>query len=471
LGQPVSNGDKVKARAFLPGKRVLKLELNLTKISPMRVLLAGYCTIILIGTVLLCLPVSARDGAMTAVSDSFFTATSAACVTGLVRFDTYTHWSLFGQIVILLLIQVGGMGFVTIAIFMHILSKQKIGLSSRVLMREAVSAPQVGGIVWMTKFILRGTLLLEAAGAAALAFYFCPRLGIAEGIYYSVFHSISAFCNAGFDLMGRNEAFSSLTAASGNWYLNLIIMLLIVIGGLGFFVWQDLLEEKFKFRNLRLQSKIVLSMTVILVFGGAAALLLLEFSGQAYAGMNVGQKLLASLFQSVTVRTAGFNTVNLAALSEGSILLMICMMVIGGSTGSTAGGIKTTTAAVLILSIFTTFKRKKNVECFGRRLEDNITRTASCIFMMYLGLIIASTLVISAVEGLPVLTVMFETASAVATVGLTLGITPGLSMISKLILAFLMIFGRAGSLTMLLAFASDRVPTASKKPLEKIQLG
>lgn len=441
------------------------------KFSPMRVLLAGYCIIILIGTILLCLPASAGDGTMTAVSDAFFTAASATCVTGLVRFDTYTHWSLFGQIVILLLIQVGGMGFVTIAIFMHILSKQKIGLSSRVLMREAISAPQVGGIVWMTRFILRGTLLLEALGAAALAFYFCPKLGFLKGVYYSIFHSISAFCNAGFDLMGKDEAYSSLTSVAGNWYVNLIIMFLITVGGLGFFVWQDLLTERFRFSRLRLQSKLVLLVSGILTFGGAAGLLIMEFSGSAYGGMHVGDKLLASLFQSVTVRTAGFNTVNLAALSEGSIFLMICLMIVGGSTGSTAGGIKTTTAAVLVLSIFTTFKRKKNVECFGRRLEDDITRTASCIFMMYLGLIICSTLVISAVERLPVLTVMFETASAVATVGLTLGITPGLSMVSKLILAFLMIFGRAGSLTMLLAFSSDRMPIASKKPLEKIQLG
>lgn len=441
------------------------------KFSPMRILLGGYCTIILIGTLLLCLPVSARSGEMTAISDSFFTAASATCVTGLIRFDTYTHWSMFGQIVILLLIQVGGMGFVTIALFTHILAKQKIGLSSRVLMREAVSAPQVGGIVRMTRFILLGTVVMEGLGAVALAFYFCPKLGAARGIYYSVFHSISAFCNAGFDLMGCEEAYSSLTSVSGNLHVNLVIMLLITVGGLGFFVWRDLLETKFRFSALRLQSKIVLVVSAILTFGGAAGIFLLEFSGSAYEGMGAGHKILASLFQSVTVRTAGFNTVDLAALSEGSIFLMICLMVVGGSTGSTAGGIKTTTVAVLVLSIFTTFKRKKNVECFGRRLEDDITRTASCIFMMYLGLIIVSTLVISAIEKLPVLTVMFETASAVATVGLTLGITPGLSMVSKLILAFLMIFGRAGSLTMLLAFSSDRVPVASKKPLEKIQLG
>lgn len=441
------------------------------KFSPMRILLGGYCTIILIGTLLLCLPVSARSGGMTAVSDAFFTAASATCVTGLIRFDTYTYWSTFGQIVILLLIQVGGMGFVTIALFTHILAKQKIGLSSRVLMREAVSAPQVGGIVRMTRFILTGTFLIEGLGALALAFYFCPKMGTGRGIYYSVFHSISAFCNAGFDLMGSEEAFSSLTSMSENLPVNLVIMLLITVGGLGFFVWRDLLETKFRFSGLRLQSKIVLAATGLLTFGGAAGIFILELSGSAYEGMGFGNRILASLFQSVTVRTAGFNTVDLAALSEGSIFLMICLMLVGGSTGSTAGGIKTTTAAVLILSIFSTFKRKKNVECFGRRLEDDITRTASCIFMMYLGLIVASTLIISAIEGLPVLTVMFETVSAVATVGLTLGITPGLSMASKMILAFLMIFGRAGSLTMLLAFSSDRMPVASKKPLEKIQLG
>ena len=430
------------------------MKVNLMNVSPMRILLGGYCTIIFLGTLLLSLPAAARDGAATSLSDAFFTATSAACVTGLVRFDTFTHWSLFGQLVILALIQVGGMGFVTIVLFTIIFTKQKIGLSSRVLMREAVSAPQVGGIIRMTKFILLGTLVVEGAGAALLAVRFCPRMGLARGLYYSVFHSISAFCNAGFDLMGVEEEFSSLTGFSSDWYVNLIIMSLITVGGLGFFVWQDLLDGRFRFSKLRLHSKLVIFV-----------------SGGGFSGLSAPEQILASLFQSVTLRTAGFNSIDLTKLSEGSIFFMICLMLVGGSTGSTAGGIKTTTVAVLFLSIFTTFRRKKNVEVFGRRLEDDITRTASCIFMLYLTLLIVSTLMISAVEGLPVLPVLFETASAVATVGLTLGITPGVSMISKLILAFLMIFGRAGSLTMLLAFGSDRVPVASKKPLEKIQIG
>lgn len=447
------------------------MDQSLMKISPMRVLLGGYCMIILIGTLLLCLPMATRDGAVTSFTDAFFTATSATCVTGLVRFDTFTHWTLFGQIVILLLIQVGGMGFVTITIFMTCFTKRKIGLSSRFLMQEAVSAPQVGGIVRMTRFILIGTLILEVSGAVLLAFYFCPRLGTGRGIYYSVFHSISAFCNAGFDLMGYQEQFSSLTSAYANWYINIIIMLLIVIGGLGFFVWQDLIDSKGHFKRLRLHSKLVVIMTVLLIAAGAVILFALEIPGNGLDGMSLGDKILASLFQSVTVRTAGFNTVDLTKLSESSIFVMICLMIVGGSTGSTAGGIKTTTLAVMVLSIFTTFRRKKNVEILGRRLEDNISRVASCIFMMYLFLIIVSTLIISALEGLPVLTVMFETASAVATVGLTLGITPEVGMASKMILIFLMIFGRAGSLTMLLAFSSDHVPIASKKPLEKIQMG
>lgn len=336
-----------------------KLDLRSIRRSPTRMLLAGYLTMILIGTVLLMLPVSSREGIVTPVTDSFFTAVSAACVTGLVRFDTYTHWSLFGQIVLLLLIQVGGLGFVTILLSAHTFSGQKIGLSSRILMQEAVAAPQVGGIVRMTRFILKGTVLIEGLGAAALAFYFCPRLGLLKGLYYSVFHSISAFCNAGFDLMGAETPFSSLTSEAGNWYLNLVIMVLIVVGGLGFFVWLDLLDSRFRFKNMKLHSKLVVFMTALLLVGGAAGLFLLELSGEAYEGMSLGDRILASLFQSVTARTAGFNTVDLAALREGSIFLMICLMVVGGSTGSTAGGMKTTTAAVLVLSFFPHSARRK----------------------------------------------------------------------------------------------------------------
>lgn len=441
-------------------------------ISPMKLILGGYCLIILIGTVLLSLPIATKGPGGTPVTDCFFTATSATCVTGLIRYDTFRHWTLFGQSVILCLIQIGGMGFMTFAILGLIFAKRKIGLSQRSIMQNSISAPQIGGIVRMTKFIALGTLTIEALGAALLSFSFIPCFGLAKGIYFSIFHSVSAFCNAGFDLMGGTTGeFSSLTGVVGDWYVNTVIMLLIFVGGLGFFVWHDMGAKRFRFKKFNLQSKMVLSISVGLVLLGTTLFFVLEYSGGMLSGMPIGEKILASLFQSVTARTAGFNSADLAAMTEPGIFIMICLMFIGGSTGSTAGGIKTTTFWVLCVSIFTTFRRKKNVEAFGRRLEEGITRTASCVFMTYLLLTVTVAVVISAIEKLPLLTTLFESVSAMATVGLTLGITPGLGMVSKLLLAFLMLCGRVGSITMLLAFSSEKRVTNSKLPLEKIQVG
>lgn len=441
-------------------------------ISPMKLILGGYLLIIFIGTLLLALPAATRGPGGTPVTDCFFTATSATCVTGLVRYDTFTHWTLFGQIVILGMIQIGGIGFMTVAILVLMLAKRKIGLSERSLMQNSISAPQIGGIVRMTRFIALGTLCIEAVGAVLLSFDFVPRFGWRQGLYFSVFHSVSAFCNAGFDLMGGTTGhFSSLTGMADNWYVNLIIMLLIFVGGLGFFVWRDVVSNRFRFKRLRLQSKMVLSISVGLVLLGTAAIFCLEDGHAMFEGMSLSDKLLASLFQSVSTRTAGFNTTDLSAMTEAGIFVMICLMFIGGSTGSTAGGIKTTTFWVLCVSVFTTFKKKKNVEAFGRRMEESITRTASCVFMTYLVLTAASAIVISALEELPILTALFETVSAMATVGLTLGVTPGVGMVSKWILAFLMLCGRVGSITMLLAFSSEKRVISSRLPLEKIQVG
>ena len=445
---------------------------RLRDISPMKLILGGYCLIILVGSILLALPVSTREGVWTPLTDCFFTATSATCVTGLIRFDTFTHWSLFGQLVILGMIQIGGIGFMTVAILALILMRRKIGLSERSLMQNSISAPQLGGIIHMTKFIALGTLVFEALGALLLSFSFVPRFGWKKGVYFSVFHSISAFCNAGFDLMGGTTGqFSSLTGYVGDWYVNIVIMLLIFIGGLGFFVWYDLGSKRFCLRKLNLQSKMVLSISIGLVVIGTIGFMLLEYHSSAYEGMSVGEKLLASLFQSVTARTAGFNTTDYTGMSEAGIFFMIQLMLVGGSTGSTAGGIKTTTFWVLCISIFTTFFRKKNIEAFGRRLEEGITRTASCIFMTYLLMTTTVAILISAMEGLPLLTCLFESVSAMATVGLTLGITPSLGMVSKLLLAFLMLCGRVGSITMLLAFSNDKRASSSRLPLEKVQVG
>lgn len=440
--------------------------------SPMKLILSGYCLIILLGTLLLALPFASKGPGSSPITDCFFTATSATCVTGLVRFDTATHWTVFGQLVILSLIQIGGVGFMTIAIVIMAFTKRKITLSQRSIMQNSISAPQIGGIVRMSKFIAFGTLCIEGVGALLLSFDFIPRFGWGKGIYYSIFHSISAFCNAGFDLMGSETGqFSSLTGLSDNWYVNTVIMLLIFVGGLGFFVWHDVKAKRFRFKNLNLQSKMVLSISVGLVFGGALVFFLLENDQNMFRGMTIREKVLASLFQSVTARTAGFNTTDLSVMTESGKLVMICLMLIGGSTGSTAGGIKTTTFWVLCVSIFTTFRRKKNIEAFGRRMDEEITRTASCVFMTYLLLVLSSAVIISAVEGLPMMTALFETGSAMATVGLSFGVTPTLGMCSKLLVAFLMICGRVGSITMLLAFSSDKRVVSSSYPLEKVQVG
>ena len=448
-----------------------KITVWLHHASPMKLILAGYCLIILLGSLLLWMPVATKAGEAVPFSDAFFTATSATCVTGLVRFDTYTCWSGFGQVVILCLIQIGGVGFMTLAITAMAVVGKKIGLQSRMLMQNSISAPQLGGIVRITRFILLGTLLVEGIGAVLLAFYFVPRLGPGEGLWYSVFHSISAFCNAGFDLFGKFSPGSSLTSVAGNWYVNLVIIVLIVVGGLGFLVWKDLLDHRFSFSKLRLHSKIVLVTTAVLICGGAACLFWLETGNPAFESMSGGQKLLSSLFQSVTCRTAGFNSVNLSTLTQASQFVMIILMLIGGSTGSTAGGIKTTTAAVQLLSIRTIFRGRRSVEAYHRSIEDAVVRTASCITCLYLLLSVGVGLVISHLEAIPLLTSLFESVSAVATVGLTLGITSQLGMISKLLLALLMIFGRAGSLTILLAFTSDKKKAAARYPVEKVTVG
>lgn len=438
----------------------------------MKLIFSGYCSIIMIGTLLLALPFATKGAGGTAITDCFFTATSATCVTGLIRFDTFTHWTLFGQIVILFLIQIGGIGFMTIAITLMIVMKQKIGLTQRSIMQNSISAPQIGGIVKLAKFIMLGTFVVEGIGAFLLSFYFCNTYGFLKGIYLSIFHSISAFCNAGFDLMGGlTGEYSSMTGVVGNWYVNIILMSLIVVGGLGFYVWHDVLKNKFKLKNCNLQSKLVLSISGALILGGTLVIFFLERNGEMYAQMNVGEKILASLFQSVTTRTAGFNTVDLSLYTDATKFLLICLMFIGGSTGSTAGGIKTTTFWILTLSIFSTFRRKENVEAFGRRMEENITRTASCVLMIYLLLTIASSMLISTVDNIPILTALFESVSAMATVGLSFGVTPSLGMFSKLLLAMLMLCGRVGSITLLLAFSSEKRVVSSKLPLDRVQIG
>ncbi|MGZ0064148.1 TrkH family potassium uptake protein [Thomasclavelia ramosa] len=414
------------------------------------------------GTILLSLPISLKENQEVSIMTSFFTATSATCVTGLIRVDTYSHWSWFGQFIIILLIQIGGIGFMTFCIYALTLAKKKIGIISRSIMQNSISSPHVGGIVKMTKFIILATFFIEALGAFFLSFIFCPKLGLVKGLWFSIFHSISAFCNAGFDLMGNFEPYSSLVSFQDNWYLNMIIMLLIIIGGLGFLVWKDIIDNRGHFSKMRLHTKIVITTTIILIFGGA---LFIYFCEQGNA------TILSSLFQSVTARTAGFNTVDLSKIRETTQLIIIILMFVGGSSGSTAGGIKTTTIAVMLVNIISMFKQKKGVEVFKRRISDEIVKMASCVLMAYLVLTLIVSLIICQLENISYITVLFECVSAIATVGLKIGITSQLGVISQCLLALLMLFGRVGSITFLLAFASNRVTPLAKAPAEKIQIG
>ena len=436
------------------------------KITSFQIILFGFISVILTGAGLLMLPISARNGQMTNFWDALFTATSAVCVTGLVVQDTATYWSAFGQGIILVLIQIGGMGVVTVAVCVAVASGRKIGLMQRSTMQEAIAAPQVGGIVKMTEFILKTTVLIEGLGAVCLFPVFRKEFGLGKGIWYALFHSVSAFCNAGFDLMGEKEAFSSLTSYVDNPVVNLTIMLLIVIGGIGFLTWQDIHRNGLRFSRYRMQSKVVLSVTGVLILFPA----LYFFFGE-YGGLPFSQRFWASLFQAVTPRTAGFNTSDLTQLSEVGRMVTILLMLVGGSPGSTAGGMKTTTLAVLVSCSVAVFRKRANGHFFGRRIADETVKNAVTVLLMYITLFLTGGMVISAAEGLPLLTCLFESASAVGTVGLSLGITPGLGTLSRLVLIVLMFFGRVGGLTLIFATLPANRNSAAMLPLEKITVG
>lgn len=438
------------------------------RLSTTKIFAIGFLTIILLGTGLLSLPVSSNSGEFTNFIDACFTATSATCVTGLAVFDTWGYWSLFGQIVILCLIQIGGVGFMTFAVIVTKIFRKKLSISNQMIMQESVSAPTVGGVLSLTEVIVFGTLSFEALGAVAYSFFFIPKLGIAKGIYYSIFHSVSAFCNAGFDLMGYTGE-GSLISLQGNIYFNIITMLLIVIGGLGFFVWVDLWESKFLFNEMRLHTKVVLTVSALLILLGTLLFFLLNMKNSE--NMSVGRSILVSLFHSVSSRTAGFATIDLSTITQPLQMIMIILMLVGGSPGSTAGGFKTTTLGILFFNFKSTFKKKNEVEAFGRSISPAIVKTAFTIFVMYMFLFIGSAVVISTVEDLPLLTAMFETSSAVATVGLSLNLTPTLGTVSKLILMFLMYFGRVGPLTIFMAFSSEKFSSVSTLPEEEIKVG
>ena len=440
-------------------------------LSTFQIIDLGFLGVILIGTGLLMLPFATRGSESASFMAALFTATSATCVTGLVVEDTATYWSGFGQAVILTLIQIGGMGVVTLAVAVTIISGKKIGLMQRSTMQESIAAPQVGGIVRLTRFIVTTTFGIELLGAICLFPVFFKDFGLGKGIWYSVWHSVSAFCNAGFDLMGVREHYSSLVSYVTNPLVNIVIMLLIITGGIGFLTWNDIRTHKWHLRKYRMQSKIVFVVTAILLILPALYFYFIEFDYPQWAWMSDGQRFWGALFQAVTPRTAGFNTLDLTKMSEPGQAIMTILMLIGGSPGSTAGGMKTTTIAVLILSMLSVFGRREHVEVFDRRVASETVKYAAAVLLMYLIFCLGGGILISSIENLPILECIFEAGSAIGTVGLTLGLTPGLSTTSHMILTVLMYFGRVGGLTVVFAAVSGTKPNVSRAPKEKITVG
>lgn len=438
--------------------------------SRAQMIILGFFLIIITGTLLLMLPFSTRSGQSTSFINAFFTATSATCVTGLITYDTFLHWTVFGQIVILIMIQIGGLGFITLGIFGMTLLRKKIGLKSRELIHDSLNSMHVGGGVRLVKSVLTGTLIFEGVGALILALRFIPEMGFLKGVYFGIFHAVSAFCNAGFDIMGEKAAFSSLCNYTGDIIVNTVIMLLIIIGGIGFTVWGDIYKNKWHVKRYMLHTKIVLITTFILIAGGTVFFWVSEGNG-LFAQMSVKDKILASSFSAVTPRTAGFNTVDTAMLSDSGKVFSMLLMFIGGSPGSTAGGIKTTTVAAIVFFIIAYVKKEKGCNVLRRRIDDDIIKKSSTVFFINISLVVGALLIITLNQNIPLTDAAFEVFSAIGTVGMSTGITRDLNVLSKLVIIFLMFCGRVGSLSFAVSFLDRKKIPDMRYPSEDIIIG
>lgn len=441
------------------------------KNSTLKIIALCYILLIFVGALILTLPVSSKSGISINYLDALFTATSATCVTGLVVFDTFSQFTLLGQLTILVLIQIGGIGFMTVASIFLMLTGKRIGLWSRGALTESINAFQVGGIIRLIRRVIRATIIFELLGTVLLAIRFCPQFGLGTGLYYSVFHSVSAFCNAGFDLFGRFSEYGSLIPYQTDILVNLTIAFLIIIGGLGFVVWDDMLEHKLKFSKYKLHSKIVLISTIILIATGTLMFYFLE-SGFAFINQSGFNKWIMSFFQSVTPRTAGFSTIDISALSDGGVFLTMLLMLIGASPGSTAGGIKTTTFVIIIISVISYLKNDNDVNIFKRRLEKDTLKKAISTFAVYLLFAVSGIFIILMSQNLSFSKVAFEVLSAIGTVGLSTGVTRELNSLSQIVIMVLMFCGRIGSLTFASIFAKKNIQkTNTRFPEGKVIIG
>ena len=448
-----------------------KLKKRLHKVSYTKIVAGGYFLLLIIGTFLLMLPVSARNGEWTPFSDALTTATSASCVTGLIVYDTYTHWSLFGQAVLLTLIQIGGLGYMTIITLVSVLIGRKIGIRERGLLKESTNALQMGGLISLAKKAIFGTLIFESIGAVILSLCFLKHFEPLKAIWFGIFHSVSAFCNAGFDLMGAIEPYSSLTFFYSQPTVLLTLCVLIFTGGIGFVVWDDFCQNKFRIRKYKLHSKIALFTSICLIFAGALLIFILEYN-TTLGEMTVFDKIINSVFASVSARTAGMNSFDIASSSPATYLINIIYMIIGGSPGSTAGGMKTTTMAVLVLAGWANMRNEKHVNIFGRRLEEDIVRKALTITMIYFALTVFTSILIGLSDSSFTLSeILFEVSSAIGTVGLSVGVTGKINLFGQMLLTLLMYCGRVGSMSFAMIFTEVKSPSHIQMPSEKIIIG
>ncbi len=440
------------------------------KFSRTKLIIFGFIAIILVGTLLLCLPCATKAGEETTFLGALLTATSATCVTGLVAYDTWTHWTIFGQLVILTLIQIGGLGFITLGVFTLVLLRRRIGLNSRELIHDSLSTMNLQGGVKLVRRIIFATLFFEGVGAILLALRFSGEMGLIKGLYYGIFHSISAFCNAGFDLMGFREEYSSFTYYVADPWVNIVLVALIIIGGIGFLVWEDLWANHLHWKKYRFQTKLVLFTTLVLTVGGTLLFLIAE-RDNLFADMDAGATFFAALFSAVTPRTAGFNSVDTAGLTNAGLLLTILLMFIGGSPGSTAGGIKTTTCAVIFLYIRAYLLRQKDCTAFKHRLDESAIRRASVVVFVNFLLAFFGGLAILLFQELPLRDVLFEVFSAIGTAGMSTGVTRELCSASQLVIILLMFCGRVGSLTFAMSFTERRHTDKIRYPEGKVIVG
>ncbi len=441
------------------------------RLSHAKMIAMGYFLVIILGSVLLMLPQATRPGLKTTYLDALFTATSATCVTGLAVVDTATHWSLLGQIIILAMIQVGGLGFMTIGVMFAMLLKRSISLKVRGLLQESMNSIQLGGVVKMAKYVVKGTIVVEGVGALLLMCIFIPRFGVPKGIYYGIFHAISAFCNGGFDLMGAEyEPYCSFCPLADDVLLNVVIMSLITIGAIGFFVWKDVLEHKISFSKYSLHTKLAICSTVFIFIISSILFYLFEKDG-LMKGMGIQETLLTSMFSSVTPRTAGFNTIDTAGLSNSSFMLTLVLMFIGGSPASTAGGIKTVTFSVMLIYVWSNLRSKTGCNVYGRRIPDEAIKKAGIVIMINLMLAIMAVLVISYCQPIDLRDVLFEVFSAIGTVGMTTGVTRDLTVVSRIVIILLMYCGRIGSMSFALSFTQREKVAPVRLPEENIIVG